>query len=419
MDNPRLRAIVRSMTNDADILIVGGGLNGPCLALALAQSGLSSIVIDALPADTRREPGFDGRAYALALASVRMLGALGLWDGLEDDAQPILEIKASDGRAGEGAAPHFLHFDHAEIEEGPMGHMLEDRFLRRALLDAMDASPRVTHMPGAKVVAQATETSASVTLDTGTTFTARLLIGADGRRSGTAERAGITRTGWDYRQTALVSAIAHEKPHNGIAHQFFMPAGPLAILPLTGNRCSIVWSESTARAAEIAAMDDRDYLDALRPAFGDFLGDIELAGARHSYPLALSIANAFVAPRLALVGDAAHGVHPIAGQGLNLGLRDVAALAEVLTDAARRGEDIAAPDVLARYQTWRRFDTTAMAAATDAFNRLFSNDNPLLRAIRDTGMGLVQAAPALRRRFIREAAGLTGDVPRLMQGRVL
>jgi 2-octaprenyl-6-methoxyphenol hydroxylase len=419
MDNPRLRAIVRSMTNDADILIVGGGLNGPCLALALAQSGLSSIVIDALPADTRREPGFDGRAYALALASVRMLGALGLWDGLEDDAQPILEIKASDGRAGEGAAPHFLHFDHAEIEEGPMGHMLEDRFLRRALLDAMDASPRVTHMPGTKVVAQATETSASVTLDTGTTLTARLLIGADGRRSGTAERAGITRTGWDYRQTALVSAIAHEKPHNGIAHQFFMPAGPLAILPLTGNRCSIVWSEGTARAAEIAAMDDRDYLDALRPAFGDFLGDIELAGARHSYPLALSIANAFVAPRLALVGDAAHGVHPIAGQGLNLGLRDVAALAEVLTDAARRGEDIAAPDVLARYQTWRRFDTTAMAAATDAFNRLFSNDNPLLRAIRDTGMGLVQAAPALRRRFIREAAGLTGDVPRLMQGRVL
>lgn len=407
------------MSHDADILIVGGGLNGPCLAIALAKSGLRSIVIDALPEETRMGAEFDGRSYALALASVRMLGALGLWGRLEDHAQPMLEIKASDGRAGEGAAPQFLHFDHAEIEEGPMGHMLEDRYLRRALIEAMEEDARITHMPGTTVVAQNTDGAASATLDDGRTLTARLLVGADGRRSGTAARAGIKRTGWDYGQTALVCAIAHERPHNGIAHQFFMPAGPLAILPLPGNRSSIVWSEQTERAAEIAAMDDADYLDALRPAFGDFLGEIELAGARYSYPLSLSIADAFIGPKLALVGDAAHGVHPIAGQGLNLGLRDVAALAEVLTDAQRRGEDIAAPDVLARYQSWRRFDTTAMAVATDAFNRLFSNDNPLLRAVRDTGMGLVQAAPALRRRFIREAAGLTGDLPRLMQGRGL
>ena len=419
MDNPRRRAIVRDMSHDADILIVGGGLNGPCLAIALAKSGLSSIVIDALPEDTRSGAGFDGRSYALALASVRMLGALGLWEGLEDNAQPMLEIKASDGRAGEGAAPQFLHFDHAEIEEGPMGHMLEDRFLRRALLNAMAGDPRITHMPATRVVAQDTDGSAKVTLDDGRVLSARLLVGADGRRSGTAERAGIKRSGWDYGQTALVCAIAHELPHHGVAHQFFMPAGPLAILPLPGNRSSIVWSERTDRAAEIAAMNDADYLDALRPAFGDFRGEIELAGARYSYPLSLSIADAFIAPRLALVGDAAHGVHPIAGQGLNLGLRDVAALAEVLTDALRRGEDIAAPDVLARYQTWRRFDTTAMAAATDSFNRLFSNDNPLLRAARDIGMGLVQSAPALRRRFIRQAAGLTGDLPRLLQGRAL
>jgi 2-octaprenyl-6-methoxyphenol hydroxylase len=407
------------MAHDADILIVGGGLNGPCLAIALAKSGLSSIVIDALPEDTRMAAEFDGRSYALALASVRMLGALGLWGTLEDNAQPMLEIKASDGRAGEGAAPQFLHFDHAEIEEGPMGHMLEDRHLRRALLSAMASQPLITHMPATKVVAQDTSRSAQVTLDDGRTLTARLLIGADGRRSDTAERAGILRRGWDYGQTALVCAIAHELPHHGIAHQFFMPAGPLAILPLPGNRSSIVWSERTVRAAEIAAMGDDDYLDALRPAFGDFRGEITLAGARYSYPLSLSIADRFIAPRLALVGDAAHGVHPIAGQGLNLGLRDVAALAEVLTDAGRRGEDIAAPDVLARYQTWRRFDTTAMAVATDSFNRLFSNDNPLLRAARDIGMGLVQSAPALRRRFIRQAAGLTGDLPRLLQGRAL
>ncbi len=407
------------MDNDADILIVGGGLNGCCLSLALAQAGLSSVVIDALPSATRAGETFDGRSYALALASVQMLGALGLWDGLEDRAQPILEVKASDGRAGEGAGPFFLHLDHSEIEEGPMGYMLEDRHLRRALLDAIEAERRVTHLPAARVVTQSTEGTAHVTLEDGRTLAGRVLVGADGRGSGTAARAGIRRIGRDYGQTALVCAVSHEKPHHGIAHQFFMPGGPLAILPLPGNRSSIVWSERTARAEEIAAMDDAGYIDALRPAFGDFLGEIALAGTRYSYPLALSLAERFVAERLALVGDAAHGIHPIAGQGLNLGLRDIAALAEVLSDARRRGEDIAQADVLARYQTWRRFDTTTMAVATDAFNRLFSNDNSALRLLRDVGMGLVQAAPGLRRRFIREAAGLTGDVPRLLRGQAL
>jgi 2-octaprenyl-6-methoxyphenol hydroxylase len=416
VDNPRRRAIVQVMTHDADVLIVGGGLNGPALALALAQTGLSSIVIDALPEDVRSGAGFDGRSYALALASVRMMRALGLWDDLADHAQPILEIKASDGRAGEGAAPFFLHFDHTELEEGPMGQMIEDRYLRRTLLDAMAAEPRITHRPGTRVVAQDTTGPATVTLEDGTTLTGRLLIGADGRQSGTAARAGIKRTGWDYGQTALVCAIGHELPHNGIAHQFFMPPGPLAILPLPGNRCSIVWSETHARAAQISALDDAAYLDVLRPRFGDFLGEISLTGARYSYPLKLSLAQAFVAPNLALVGDAAHGIHPIAGQGLNLGLRDVGALAEVLGAAKRRGEDFAALPVLERYQRWRRFDTTAMALGTDTVNRLFSNDNALLRAARDIGMGLVSATPALRRGFMRQAAGLTGDVPKLLRG---
>jgi 2-octaprenyl-6-methoxyphenol hydroxylase len=408
------------MTHDADILIVGGGLNGPALALSLASAGITSVVIDALPEETRESDTFDGRSYALAIASVRMLGALGLWDGLEDHAQPILEIKASDGRPGEGPSPFFLHFDHAEIEEGPMGHMIEDRYLRRALLDAMDASDHITHMPGTTVTAQTVDDgSAQLTLGDGRTLRGQLIVGADGRRSGTAERAGIKRTGWDYGQTALVCAIGHEMPHHGIAHQFFMPAGPLAILPLPGNRSSIVWSETHTRAAEIQALDDDGYLAVLRPRFGDFLGEIHLAGKRFTYPLNLTIANAFAAPRIALIGDAAHGVHPIAGQGLNMGLRDVGALAEVLTDAKRRGEDFARLDVLERYQSWRRFDTASMAMATDAFNKLFSNDNPLLRAARDLGMGAVQAMPGLRRRFIREAAGLTGDVPRLLQGRAL
>jgi 2-octaprenyl-6-methoxyphenol hydroxylase len=407
------------MTHDADILIVGGGLNGPCLALACAQAGLSSIVIDALPEDVRQGAGFDGRSYALALASVRMLRALDLWEGLEDHAQPILQIKASDGRAGEGAAPFFLHFDSAELEEGPMGHMLEDRYLRRALLEAMEAEPLIRHRPATTVVAQSTEGAARVTLDTGETLTGRILVGADGRRSGTAARAGIKRTGWEYGQTALVAAIAHEKPHEGIAHQFFMPPGPLAILPLLGNRSSIVWSERHADAKRLMAADDAAFLDHLRPRFGDFLGEISLAGQRYAYPLNLTIANAFVAERLALVGDAAHGVHPIAGQGLNLGLRDVGALAQVLAEAKRRGEDFAAADVLARYQSWRRFDTAALALATDGVNRLFSNDNPALRLVRDIGMGAVSAVPGLRRAFMREAAGLTGDVPRLLQGRAL
>ena len=417
MDNPALVSIFRDMEHDSDLLIVGGGLNGPALALAAAQGGLRSIVIDAQPEAPRRDDNFDGRAYALSLASVRMLAALGLWDVLQGDAQPMQEIKVSDGRAGDGVAFLGLHFDSAEIEEGPMGHMLEDRFLRRALLDAMAASDRITHLPGETVTAQETSVrGASVTLADGRRLTGRLIVGADGRRSGTAARAGIRRTGWDYGQTALVCAIAHEKPHGGIAHQFFMPAGPLAILPLPGNRSSIVWSERSEMASRLNALPEEDYLAVLRPRFGDFLGDIALAGARSTYPLNLTLANRFEAERVALVGDAAHGMHPIAGQGLNAGLRDVAALAHVIRHALRRGEDFASPQVLSRYAEWRRFDTASLAAATDVFNRLFSNDNPVLRAGRDIGMRLVNGAPFLRRGFIREAAGLTGELPELMRG---
>jgi 2-octaprenyl-6-methoxyphenol hydroxylase len=405
---------------DCDVVIVGGGLNGPALALALARGGMRVTVLDALPLPARRDPGFDGRGYALALASQRLLAALGVWGNVKEHAQPILEIVASDGRAGEGPAPFFLHFDHAEIEEGPMGFMVEDRYLRRALLDAIEAEPRIDHRARAEAVAQeAGATDATVTLASGERLSARLLVGADGRRSGVAERAGIKRTGWDYGQVALVCAIEHDRPHNGVAHQFFMPPGPLAILPLPGNRSSIVWAERAETARSIEAMDDEGYLAELRPRFGDFLGEIRLAGDRFSYPLGLSLAQSPIAPRVALIGDAGHGIHPIAGQGLNLGFRDVGALAEVLTLARRRGEDIGASDVLGRYQRWRRFDTAAIALATDGINRLFSNDSPILCAGRDLGLGLVNAMPGLRRAFIREAAGLSGDVPKLLQGRAV
>ncbi|MEL7253365.1 MAG: UbiH/UbiF/VisC/COQ6 family ubiquinone biosynthesis hydroxylase [Pseudomonadota bacterium] len=415
MDNPTATPIWKGMEFDSDILIVGGGINGSVLALGLAQTGRHVTMIDAQPEAVRRNAGFDGRSYALALTSVRLLKGIGIWDRIEGKAQPMLDIKVSQGRAGEGPGPFFLHFDHAELEEGPMGHMCEDRFLRRALLDAIAEDDRITVIED-RVTRQSTaQTSATLELASGKTLTGRLLVGCDGRGSGTATRAGIRRTGWGYGQTALVAAVEHERPHNGVAHQFFMPQGPLAILPLPGNVSSIVWSETDATAAEFAALSDAEFLKVLRPRFGDFLGDIAMRGKRYTYPLGLSIAQKLVADRLVLVGDSAHGVHPLAGQGLNAGLRDAAALVQVVKEAARRGEDFGTEAVLDRYAQWRRFDITALAMVTDGTNRLFSNENTLLRAARGLGMGVINALPGLRRGMMRQAAGLTGDLPDLMK----
>lgn len=406
------------MSRDSEVLIVGGGLNGPLLALALAQGGISCTVIDARPREERAAEDFDGRAYALSLASRRMLAALGLWRELAPRAQPIERIAISDGRPGEGASPLALHFDGQEIDEGPMGHVLEDRYLRAALLSAMDGTGLVTHRAGRAVVGQEIGPGAAVVvLADGTRLTGSLIAGCDGRTSAIARRAGIRRRGWDYGQTSLVAAVAHERPHGGVAHQFFMPSGPLAILPLPGGRSSIVWTESTDRAAAISRLDPEAYIQELRPRFGDFLGRLSLEGVRFTYPLSLSLADRWTGARLALVGDAAHGIHPLAGQGLNLGLRDVASLAEVVVAARRRGQDIGAPDVLDDYARWRRADTMMMAVATDGLNRLFSNDNPLLRLGRDFGLGVVDRLPGLRRRLIGEAAGMSGDLPRLLRGR--
>lgn len=408
------------MKLDYEILIAGGGLNGSALALALAQSGMTVALVDPQPAAPRKADDFDGRGYALSLSSQRLLKATGIWDSIAKNAQPILEIRVTDGRAGEGPSPFVLEFDHAEIEEGPMGYMIEDRFLRRALMAAIDAESGVTQMIGEAVDAQEVGPgSVTVTLGNGAEITVGVLVGCDGRRSQVAARAGIKRGGWSYGQTALVSAIEHEKPHHGIAHQFFMPPGPLAILPLPGNKSSIVWTETNAEAARIQGLDDTEYLDELRPRFGSFLGEINLLGKRFSYPLDLTVAEKFVSERIALVGDAAHGLHPIAGQGLNAGLKDVGALAEVLVTARRRGEDIGRSDVLERYQQWRRFDVASLAIATDTLNKLFSNDNSILRIGRDIGLGMFNALPGARRGMIREAAGLTGDIPKLLQGRAI
>ena len=405
------------MDTHSDVTIVGGGLVGPLLALALADHGVTVVVLDALAAKRQKDPEFDGRAYALSLTSIRLLQVLGLWATLQDHAQPILDIKVSDGRQGEGASPLFLHFDHREIDEGPMGHMIEDRHLRRALLDAMCKHDAITHLDQRRVVALDDGMVHSVGPRGGQSIhKSHLIIGCDGRQSQIAQWSGIGRTGWDYDQTSIVCAIDHDDPHAGTAHQFFTPAGPLAILPLQNNRSSIVWTEYRDVAAEILSRDDAGFLQALRPVFGDFLGDIELAGGRFSYPLGLSLATALVGPRVALVGDAGHGIHPLAGQGLNLGVRDVAALAEVVVNARRIGEDIGAVNVLERYQRWRRFDIAALAVATDGINRIFSNDNSILRGIRDIGLGAVNRAPGLRRLLIRQAAGLSGDLPKLLAG---
>ncbi|WP_207497457.1 UbiH/UbiF/VisC/COQ6 family ubiquinone biosynthesis hydroxylase [Limimaricola pyoseonensis] len=403
------------MNRDSDILITGGGLNGPVLALALARAGFTVTLIDAAPPEADASAAAS-RAYAIAAGSRRMLARLGLWAALAPDAQEMAEIKVTDGRAGEGPARGMLHFDSAEIENGPMGHMVEDRHLRAALAEALGAAEGVTLKAPVRVVAQeAGPGGVTVTLDSGERLTGLLLAGCDGRQSGTATRAGIRRAGHGYGQSAITCTVAHELPHKGVAHQFFMPGGPLAILPLKGNRSSVVWSERTERAEKIVAGPDEAFLAALRPAFGNFLGQIRLEGARGLHPLGLSLAERFVAARVALVGDAAHGLHPVAGQGLNAGLRDVAALAQVLGEARRRGEDVGTGPVLERYARWRRFDTATLAATTDFTTRLFSNDNPLLRLARDAGMGAINAVAPLRRAMIREAAGLTGELPELMR----
>ena len=436
MDNPGPWVLVPRAMDRVDVIIAGGGLNGTALALALGKAGLRVALVDPRPGwSVAQVPGRDtgagggpedadrrdaGRAYALAAASKRMLDVLGVWPQVARDAQPILGIRTSDGRPGEGASPLHMAFAHGEIEEGPMGFMVEDRHLGAALRAALADAPGVEAIAGDAVADhEAGPGVVTVTLRSGRRIAAALVVAAEGRGSPTARRAGIVWRGWSYGQTALVATVAHERPHGGVAHQLFLPAGPLAILPLTGDRASIVWTERDATAAAGVALDDAGFLAALRPRFGDFLGQISLAGPRHAYPLALALAEDYVAPRLALVGDAAHGVHPIAGQGLNLGLRDVAALAEVLADARRRGEDVGAPDVLLRYRRWRRFDATTLALGMDAVNRLFSNDLPGLRLARDLGMAAVGRLPGLRRAFIREAAGLTGDLPRLLAGRAL
>jgi 2-octaprenyl-6-methoxyphenol hydroxylase len=401
-----------------DVAIAGGGFAGLALALALRQGlGESFRIVVADPAFTANAKP-DARASAIAAAARRMFETLGVWDAIADEAQPILDMVVTDSRLKDAVRPAFLTFA-GEVEPGePFAHMIENAPLNAAL--AREAREQGIELRATAVTRFDYEgTRIALSFADGGAVSASLLVAADGARSSVREQAGIATHGWSYGQSAIVTTVAHERPHNGRAEEHFLPAGPFAILPLKGNRCSLVWTEADAEAARIIALPDDEFHGELERRFGLHLGDIGVVGAKRAYPLGLFIARSFVAERIALVGDAAHVIHPIAGQGLNMGLRDIAALAEAIVDAARLGLDAGGAQVLERYQRWRRFDTMAMGVATDGLNRLFSNESDVLRLMRDVGLGLVDRMPALKSFFIREAAGVTGEVPKLLRGEAL
>jgi 2-octaprenyl-6-methoxyphenol hydroxylase len=403
------------MEIDSDIIIVGGGLNGSLLSIAAAQMGFSSIVLDSKKSHGSELNSFDGRSYALAASSVRLLKNLDIFKDIRNHAQPILDIKILDGKLVQGSSQFSLHFDNNEIHDGPMGYMIEDRFIQKALFAKILATNQIDYNFNSKVTEHHRQGShISVQLDNSQKLRTRLVVGADGRNSELAKRSEIKKSGWQYKQNALVCAIEHELDHNGLAWQYFLPSGPLAILPMTGNRSSIVWTEKTKDAEAINLLDEDQYMEILNSRLGSFLGKSKLIGGRHSFPLELRIADRFIDDRLVLIGDAAHSVHPIAGQGLNAGFKDIAVLAHVIQDSYCRGEDFGSLGVLKRYEEWRRFDSVQLAYSTDLFNRLFSNENEALQLIRNVGIRILDRIPLVKRNIIKEAAGITGELPRLM-----
>lgn len=407
-----------------DILVIGGGLAGGTLSLALAQGGFSVATIDKEDMAGWTDRGFDGRASAIALSSQRVLEGVGIWDVIADETAPMKDIRISDGHS-----PLFLHYDHTELVDAeggeapdPFGYMVENRSIRKALNVLVPKTQNLTYF--APNIVETLERSADgvrAVLQDGTEIHARLVVACEGRVSPTREAAGIKLTKWSYHQAGIVCTVEHERPHNFCAQEHFLPSGPFAILPLPGTpekpacRSSIVWTEREDIWPIIMELDDEDFLEELEVRFGDFLGEIEVIGPKFAYPFSLQFAQSYTAERLALVADSAHGMHPIAGQGLNMGLRDVAALAEVLVEARRAGQDIGAPQVLENYERWRRFDNNLMLGVTDALVKLFSNDIEPVQLARDLGMAAVNEMPELKRFFMKHAMGTVGELPRLMR----
>jgi 2-octaprenyl-6-methoxyphenol hydroxylase len=400
------------------IVIGGGAFAGLALALALRQGlGPEIPIIVADPALATR-PSRDPRATAIVAACRRLFEAIGVWDRVAAEAQPITDMVVTDSKLEDATRPVFLTFA-GDVEPGEaFAHMVENRHLIDALVERAGAEGvdlRATTVSGFEQRAGGVD----VMLGDGNTIQASLLVAADGARSRLRERAGIATHGWDYDQSGIVVTVGHERDHQGRAEEHFLPAGPFAILPLKGARSSLVWTENRAEAARIVGLSDDEFHTELEARFGLHLGEVKALDKPRAFPLGYFVARSFIGERLALVGDAAHVIHPIAGQGLNMGLKDIAALAEVIVDAARLGMDPGQADVLERYQRWRRFDTMAMGLATNSLNLLFSNKSTLLRTVRDIGLGLVDRMPPLKGAFIRQAAGLAGDMPRLLKGEAL
>ena len=410
-----------------DVIIVGAGMAGMTLALALESGGLKVALIEKQPFDAQLDIGYDGRASAIAYACFRQWKALGVGEALEPLACRMDEIFVTDGRLPGAATgrplPFFLHFTAGEISDRtgdePLGYMLENRHIRKALHDAILARGIRLIAPAAVIDNREDGSFAEVDLDTGEILRAALIVSAEGRKSRLRDAAGIGHVNWDYDQSAVVCTVQMTRPHNHVAYEHFLPTGPFAILPLNDNRACIVWSEKHAKAKALMTVNEDLFHDHLLSRFGEFLGEISLVGPKFIYPLGLGLAEEMHKGRLALLGDSAHGIHPIAGQGLNLGLKDVAALAEVLIEAARLGEDIGSDLVLERYAKWRRFDNVSTSAIMDGFVRLFSNDNPVVRLVRDAGMGLFNRVPALRSFVMEDAGAATGDLPKLLRGELV
>ena len=400
-----------------DLAIVGGGMTGLTLACAVAGAGLRVLLIERQPLAAAVAPGFDGRVTAIAQGSRRLFEVLGLWADLAADAQPIQDI-----RVGERHSPLTVRYYHRAVGDQPLGHIVENRLIRAALLrrvQALAGHGLTLAAPAAIAGFRWREPGVRLRLVDGRTPSCALVAAAEGRSSPTRAAAGIEVLRWDYRQTGIVATLAHERPHRGLAVERFFPEGPFALLPMTGRRSSIVWAAHDRLAHELTQLDDEAFLGELEERVGDALGALTLAGPRWHYPLSMVQARRYTGPRLALVGDAAHAIHPLAGQGWNLALRDVAALAELVVDARRLGLDPGGAMLLARYERWRRFDALALIAITDGLNRLFGNDLLPLRVVRELGLGVVERIAPLKQFFMRHAMGVLGDLPRLMRGEAL
>jgi len=398
----------------ADLIIFGGGLVGLALASALDSSGLSAIVVDPADPAPRSQSSFDGRTSAVSSSSMRMLQTIGVADLLAEQGCPIWRIAVSDG-----LKPGSLKFDPDDQE--PLGFMHENRNLRAALQARAEAGKNLWLLWKSRVTAvDRGDHGVVVSLEDGRKLSAPLLVAADGRNSATREAAGIRVARWKYDHQAIVSVLRHERPHDHVAYEIFYPTGPFALLPMNddarGHRSAIVWSVPNADAAGWLSLTDPDFAAEAEAAMGGFLGHVELLAPRSSFPLGFHHAAQITAPRLALVGDAAHAIHPIAGQGLNLGFRDVAALAEVLVEGARLGLDLGDKQLLDRYQRWRSLDSLSVAFATDSLTRIYGIPGAAASAIRRLGMGVVGRISPLRNRLMSEARGTSGELPLLLRG---